>query len=180
MKRSSCGNCNGNISHSSTSPKVLVVETNTQRFAMALKSESIVCGHNGYKTGDDTIIVLQGSPSTLPDHGQPEVIHYLNASHNMDLKLVYLERNIMNTTIDLYKLFTQRYCELTKDHLHSLINLARSNAEEFVWIYMRKPGYTAVVRGEVLYLIQCKPVKVISSDKFYQDLVVKNLQKKHY
>lgn len=85
----------------------------------------------------------------------------------------------MNTTTDLYKLFTQRYCELTRYYLHSLISLARSNAEEFACIYMRNPGNTAVMRGDVLYLIQCKPVKVkvISSDKCYKDLVVKNLQK---
>lgn len=61
---------------------------------MALKSEAIMCGHNGYKTGDDSIIVLTGSPSTLPHHEAPESID-LNAFHNMDLNLVYLERNVM-------------------------------------------------------------------------------------
>lgn len=122
-----------NITKSSTSPSVLVVETETQRFAMALKSESIMCGHNGYKTGDDSIIVLIGSPSTLPHHDSPESID-LNAFHNMDLKLVYFERNIMNRTNDLYKVFLNRYCDLTRDHLYSLISLARSNSEEFAWV----------------------------------------------
>lgn len=88
-----------NITKSSTSPSVLVVETDKQRFAMALKSEAIMVGHDGYKTEDDSIIVLTGSPSTLPNHEAPESID-LNAFHNMDLKLVYLERNIMNRTND--------------------------------------------------------------------------------
>lgn len=78
---------------------------------MALKSESIMCGHNGYKTGVDSIIVLIGSPSTLPHHDSPESID-LNAFHNMDLKLVYFERNIMNRTNDLYKVFLNRYLDI--------------------------------------------------------------------
>lgn len=42
---------------------------------------------------------------------------------------------------------------------------------------MKQPGYTAVTRGEVLYLVQCKAVKikVISSDACYQELVVKDV-----
>lgn len=89
----------------------------------------------------------------------------------MDLKLVYIEQNIMNKTTDLYKIFTQRYCEMTRDYHHSLISIARTNAEEFAWVYMHKPGYTAVVRGEILYLIQCKSVrvKVVPSEKCYQE-----------
>lgn len=184
-KRSSCGTSlytvlyegNANITQSSTSPQVLIVETLTQRFAMALKDQAIMCGHNGYKTGDETIIVLVGNPSSLPTHETTEIID-LNAFHNMDLKLVYLERNIMNHTTDLYRVFTQRYCELTRSHLHSLISLARSNAEDFAWIYMNRLGYTSVVRGEVLYLIQCKStrVRVIPSQKCYQELVVKTSQ----
>lgn len=130
-----------------------MVETDKQRFAMALKSDAIMCGHNGYKTGDDSILVLTGSPSTLPNHDIPESID-LNAFHNMDLKLVYLDKNVMNRTNDLYKLFLNRYCDLTRDHMYSLISLARSNSEEFAWVYMKQPGYTAVTRGEVLHLVQ--------------------------
>lgn len=136
-----------------------------------------MCGHNDYKTGDDSNIVLAGTPSTLPNHDAPESID-LNAFHNMDLKLVYLERNVMNRNNDLYKLFLNRYCDLTRDHMYSLISLARSNSEEFAWVYMKHPGYTAVARGEVIYLIQCKAtkVKVISTDNCYQELVVKDNQ----
>lgn len=84
----------------------------------------------------------------------------------------------MNRTNDLYKLFLNRYCDLTRDHMYSLISLARSNSEEFAWVYMKQPGYTAVTRGEVIYLIQCKAtkVKVISTDNCYQELVVKDNQ----
>lgn len=43
-------------------------------------------------------------------------------------------------------------------------------------MYTKSPGYTAVTRGEVIYLIQCKAikVKVISSENCYQELVVKD------
>lgn len=83
----------------------------------------------------------------------------------------------MNHTNDLYKVFLNRYCDLTRDHLYSLISLARSNSEEFAWVYTKSPGYTAVTRGEVIYLIQCKAirVKVISTDNCYQELVVKDI-----
>lgn len=67
--------------------------------------------------------------------------------------------------------------------MHSLISLARSNSEEFAWVYMKKPGYTAVTRGEVIYLIQCRAikVKVIATDMCYQELVVKdNLNNTRY
>lgn len=149
-RRSSCGNNIytvlyegiANITKSSTSPSVLVVETDKQRFAMALKSDAIMCGHNDYKTGDDSVIVLTGTPSTLPNHEAPESID-LNAFHNIDLKLVYLERNVMNRTNDLYNFFLNRYCDLTRDQTYSLISLARSNSQEFAWVYMKQPGYTA-------------------------------------
>lgn len=89
---------------------------------MALKSDAIMSGHNGYKTGDDSIIVLTGSPSTLPNYDIPKGID-LNAFHYMDLKLVYLKRNFINRTNDLYKLFLNRYCDLFRDHMYSLISL---------------------------------------------------------
>lgn len=151
-RRSSCGTNIYTVLYEGlaniTSQSVLVVETDKQRFAMALKSEAIMCGHNGYKTGDDSIIVLTGSPSTLPNHEARESID-LNAFHNMDLILVYLERNIMNRTNDLMIRTEVLYCDLSRDHMYSLISLARTNSEEFAWVYMKQPGYTAVTRGEV-------------------------------
>lgn len=44
-------------------------------------------------------------------------------------------------------------------------------------VYTKSPGYTAVTRGEVIYLKQCKSlrVKVIFTDNCYQELVVKDI-----
>lgn len=162
-----------NITRSSTSPNVLTVETSIHRFAMALTSESILCGHTGYETGDESIIVISGRPGSLPSHQQQEAID-VNVFHNMDLKLIYLERNIANKTTDLYRLFYMRYCKLNRDHHYSLLSMARSNPEEFAWVYTKKPGHTAVLRGEVLYLVKCNPVRVdiLPYTNCYQELRV--------
>lgn len=186
-QRSTCGSTiynllyegSANITSSSTSLKVLVVENQHQKFAMALKDQAILCGHHGYKTGDDSIIVITGIPGSLPSHPEPGQLD-INAFHNMDLKLIYLERNIVNRTTDMYKAFSKRYCDLTKNYLHSLISLARQNPEEFAWAYVQKPGYTAVLRGEVIYLIECIPVKVkvFQTHQCYQELPVKTSENK--
>lgn len=149
-----------NATQSVTSPLVFTVETSSIRFALAVTTPKIICGHTGYLTEDDDLFVLTGRPNTMPHHHTIASVVDYDTFLDTNLKFVFVERNIQNRTTELYDLFNTRYCELNKSYLRNLLSLARRDPEEFAWVYTKKPGYTATLRGEVIHLVKCQGVAV--------------------
>lgn len=74
-------------------------------------------------------------------------------------------------TIYLYR----DICELERKVLGTQLILARIYPNDFAADLMRQDGYTAVVAGEVIYLIQCKPVYVVleTQDTCFHEIPVR-------
>lgn len=149
-----------NITESKMSPKALLVETPDQHFALALTRKANICNQEGYLTETKDLVVAIGTRGLMPLHNKIDDAKDLNTFMDMNLKFIYVERNIANRTTDLYNLFARRYCELNKQQLTHLLSLARTNPEEFAWVYTATEGYTAITRGEAVQLIRCVPVHV--------------------
>lgn len=144
-----------NITVSVVGHIVLTVETMDFRFALMLKSVIHECGCEGYNTDYPELIAIKTSNIIRPIHDTSIDIRYLNTFLNTDLKFIYIERHIYNRTTDLYQIFNKRYCELNKNQLSQLLSLARTNPDEFAYVYTGLEGYTALLRGEAIHLIQC-------------------------
>lgn len=85
-----------------------------------------------------------------------------------------LESHIQHQLERLYDALYKDICEIDRKILGTQLILAKIYPNDFAADLMRQDGYTAVVAGEVIYLVQCKPVYVVlaSSDKCFHEIPV--------
>ena len=89
--------------------------------------------------------------------------------HNLDLdmnlyrdsKFVYLERHIGMSLQELNANIMSKICRIHWQVLANLQSLAMIDPPEFAYAWKKEPGYTVLVRGEVIYIIKCTPVQVL-------------------
>lgn len=89
-------------------------------------------------------------------------------------KLVYVEQHLARELTAVYHHFQRQLCDVNHRLLTHLTTLAMVAPEEFAWTYTQQPGVTAVLRGEVVYMVQCAPVSVTyrNTAKCYQEIPV--------
>lgn len=150
-----------NMTMSATAPVIFTVETKENKFALSTSASKTICGHKGFSTESDDVVIISGKPGDLPTHGEKLTTIDIDLFQETNLKFVYIERHIANKTTDLYQQMVKKFCDLNKARMQHLLSLARTDPEEFAWVYMCRAGYTATRRGEVIYLaewrIKCIP-----------------------
>ena len=62
-------------------------------------------------------------------------------------------------------------CELERDVLIMQLSIASYAPQEFAYLRMKEPGYTASLLGEVINIMKCQPVEVIirKTDRCYNE-----------
>ncbi|XP_062549264.1 uncharacterized protein LOC134213861 [Armigeres subalbatus] len=72
----------------------------------------------------------------------------------------------------MYYSIISEICKLDKSLMETKLTLARLNPTEFATAITKEQGFTAVVAGEVLHVLKCKPVYVLprSSNRCYQEI----------
>ena len=89
--------------------------------------------------------------------------------HNLDLdmnlyrasKFVYLERHIGMSLQELNANIMSKIRRIHWQVLANLQSLAMIDPPKFAYAWKKEPGYTVLVRGEVVYIIKCTPVQVL-------------------
>lgn len=100
-----------------------------------------------------------GYHSGLTEH--PSLFVTLLPSNGPDFsKLVYSFRLIKVEVTKLFDLFSLDRCKVHNRISQHMLTLAVLSPVKFSFIY-GGPGYTAVTRGEVVYLDRCNPVPVV-------------------
>jgi hypothetical protein len=143
-------------------------------FSIQVKQEVLVCGHKGYSSDHKHIFIVEvmGSKGIFDnfqsDPKNLDLFTYFNS------KITIIEHHIQQQISSLYQSLLVDICKVEKSLLETRIILARINPSEFASNLMKSSGYTAVIAGEVIYIIQCKPVYVTlrSDDKCYQEIPV--------
>ncbi|XP_043487840.1 uncharacterized protein LOC122514827 [Polistes fuscatus] len=89
-------------------------------------------------------------------------------------KFVYVERHHRDQLEALYHSVLQQRCNLEQQVIRNALALAAILPDVFAYTVMKKPGYMAVIGGEVAHIIKCTPVpvKVRHAGECYRELPV--------
>uniref|UniRef100_A0AAT9JH28 Glycoprotein n=1 Tax=Nasutitermes takasagoensis chuvirus 1 TaxID=3133479 RepID=A0AAT9JH28_9VIRU len=139
----------------------ITVEQGQTIFALRITGHTVFCFQKALITEHPKLLIVQGQKNefilskTTTFAPDMDLFAYVNS------KFLYVERHIRSQIESMYMdLFLQR-CEVERKTLKNLITLALTNPVGFAYDYTGGPGYTAVVKGEVIYLVKCIPTEVI-------------------
>jgi hypothetical protein len=161
-----------------TNRTVVTVESSESTFALEVVKPISLCHLVAFETEHPKLfIVLAGGPGYQFMFKKPDEIQGIdvNMATYYNSKFVYVERHIRTQLEAMYVYVMAEKCELEKKMLHNLLSIAYISPDEFAYALMRGPGYTALVRGEAVYVLKCVPTTAYgrsSPDHCYQEMPV--------
>lgn len=149
------------ITNQNTSERFIQVSFSGHHFQIKLEDRTTyICGFRSFFTEHPklyiTLLDLSYPDFPLKENTGTDVnmMNYINS------KLVYSMRHIKEQVMTLYRLFELERCLMQNRITSNLLTLAILSPREFAYQYYGEPGYTAVVRGEVVHIARCTPVPV--------------------
>jgi hypothetical protein len=152
----------------------IIVEEGDTAFALKLRNPTMLCYQKVYATEHPKLFVAfrhNGDfilTRSKDKHTDVDMFAYLNS------KFIYVERHIRVQIEQMYLDIIRQECENERKSLQLMITHAMKNPVDFAYDYYDGPGYTAIVKGEVIYLITCQPTPVIlrETTKCYNSLPI--------
>lgn len=154
--------------------KLYTARTKDTLFTIRTQEEMKVCGYNGWSTDHNRIVLIE------LNNGFHPFTQKVNEGVNLDLltylnsKVSFLEHHTEEQMTAMYAQLMSEICKIDRNILETNLIMARINPNEFAAKLTGRPGYTAVVTGEVIHTIGCEPVFVVPSprDRCYQEIPV--------
>lgn len=143
-------------------------------FSIKGVGSATACGYPVVKTDHQKIYILE-----LDD--RPEIFNNRHIENQeLDLftyfnsKITLLERHMESQLESMYQDLALEQCKLNQRLSLLQLTLAKMYPNDFANLLMGDSGYTAVVAGEVIYLIRCTavPVKLNPVPRCYQEIPV--------
>ncbi|XP_062702438.1 uncharacterized protein LOC134285524 [Aedes albopictus] len=146
----------------------------SQIFSIKTRKLTRICGYSGFTTDHPRILIIENSNFKSPFSKKVESGKNLDLFTYFNSKITIVEHYIGQNLNDIYNMVMTEMCKLDRTIMETKLTLARLNPNEFVSSIMKGNGYTAVVAGEVLHVLECKPVYVSpkASERCYQELPV--------
>lgn len=143
-------------------------------FALTIVRPVLVCMTKAFQTEHSRLIIAledgmdYGFSKTNIIPSNIDMFAYTNS------KFVYIERHIRTQMTNLYYDIVHQKCELERDVLQTQLSMASIAPDEFAYLRMKSPGYTAQILGEVIHIIKCQAVEVSNraTDKCFSELPV--------
>lgn len=145
-----------------------------QLFSIRVKENLQICGYPGYESDHNQIFILETSPGTRIIRNTEINVKELDLMTYFNSKMTVVEHHLGNQLTLLYLKMVNEICKVEKSLLETRLISARIYPQEFASNLMKSSGYTAVIAGEVIYIIQCKPayVTLAPSPRCYQEIPV--------
>nr|API61888.1 glycoprotein [Mos8Chu0 chuvirus] len=151
-------------------------------FSIRAFDKTEACGYTVLRTDHPKIFIYEVEHSmmvfrsTFAQAKDLDIFTYFNS------KITMLESHIQHQLERMYDALYVDLCEIERKILGTQLILAKIYPNDFASDLMRQDGYTAVVAGEVIYLIQCRPVYVTlaSTDRCYHEIPVVNNNRTMY
>lgn len=135
-----------------------------------------VCGLASYETEHPKLFVtILGGLSTLfpvlpgPSAESTNLLTFVSS------KILYSTRKVLAQVQDIFDELRLERCQAGVARLQDALSMAMVSPADFAFQHMGGPGYTAVVTGEVIRIIECSPVEVkatLDIDGCYDSLPV--------
>lgn len=140
--------------------RVITVTEDSAAFSLIQTEKVMLCNILGYRTEHPKLFIVE-----LKHHlrfFKKQQAHSLDLDLNAfrDSKFIHLERHMGSSIRDLNANVMNKLCRIQAQLISNLQSIAYTDAMSFAYSWMKKPGYNALVRGEVIHLISCTPVQV--------------------
>lgn len=139
---------------------VYTIEQDDVVFALTKREEIFLC-HRAIITTEHPKLFIMEHADLFPHNPFKK-----QKSINMDIftyvnsKFVYVEKHVKKQLKRLYHDMLIQRCELEREVIRNALSIATIAPDEFAYRYMKKPGYMALVAGEVIHIIKCVPVPI--------------------
>lgn len=162
----------GNFSDSSAS--LFSTEKDSAFFTIRATRTTTICGLDAYETDHDRVYVVRLNSQTplfsseIIENRDADLFTYYNS------KITAIESHIGNQIDSLYRKIMYDTCLRDVEHMKMQLVMSRLFPHEFASNLIGQDGYTAVVSGEVIYLLACNAVRVTirMTDRCYQEIPV--------
>ncbi|KAI4472910.1 hypothetical protein M0804_015560 [Polistes exclamans] len=143
-------------------------------FALMGKEEHHLCGYSLITTEPPKLFILEKQRGRTFTSGAKITPNNMDLFAYVNSKFVYVERHHRDQLEALYHSVLQQRCNLEQQVIRNALALAAILPDVFAYTVMKKPGYMAVIGGEVAHIIKCTPVsvRVGHAAEFYRELPV--------
>lgn len=140
--------------------EIVTVAKGNVAFSLIKKDNTLICGQTAVKTEHPKLFIVSLHNGLRFFHDRS--LHRLDLDLNMyrDSKFIHLERHIGRSITELNAHVMAKLCKLEARMISNLQSLAMVDPIEFAYAWNQKPGFTALIRGELVHMVKCVPVSV--------------------
>ena len=136
-------------------PTTVMVEETEITFGLTLTGSLRDCGHVIHSTEHPQLFIELESEAgfnrkvEVAKHTDLNLLNYVNS------KFVYLDHKLQKQLTNLYDILQRKRCHLEQETVKNRLSMARTNPDEFAYaMNNQQAGTTALVKGEVVYIIK--------------------------
>lgn len=155
-------------------PIVYTVTSQEVTFGLTKTKETNLCGHKLLHTEHPKLFIMETTQGRVFKSKNKIPANNLDIFSYVNSKFVYVEKHMKTQLNAMYKDIMEQKCAIEKQVLENALSLAAIAPDEVASKFMKAPGYTAVIAGDVIHLIKCMPVecRVRHTEQCFNELPV--------